>query len=387
MFKIIYPSNDSTLYEGQPKVNTGLDEILEIGKRLTTGVTSSYSLSRSLIKFDMNDVSNTLSKYNVGINDCKFILQLYTTHAKNLPSSYTINANVVGQDWTNGTGYLNYQSTPENNGCTWDNPKSGSYFWISSSQEVNMPSGSTLYISGSGSGGSWLYESGSAQISGSSTIYSQSFDSTTLTDTSVRPTDIDINITQAVKLWVSGSGGYTVPNYGFLLKFSDDDESDSAVSGFVRFFSRDSNTVYVPRILMYFDKSSFSTGSLSSIDLDSYAVYTRLKKSYKDEEVVKLRIFGRDKYPQRSPSNEFPMTTVKYLPSSSLYTVIDAATEETIVPYDTSYTNISCDSTSSFIQMDMSGLMPERYYRLEFKVVDGYLEEYISDKFYFKVTR
>ena len=250
-----------------------------------------------------------------------------------------------------------------------------------------MPSGSTLYISGSGSGGSWLYESGSAQISGSSTIYSQSFDSTTLTDTSVRPTDIDINITQAVKLWVSGSGGYTVPNYGFLLKFSDDDESDSAVSGFVRFFSRDSNTVYVPRILMYFDKSSFSTGSLSSIDLDSYAVYTRLKKSYKDEEVVKLRIFGRDKYPQRSPSNEFPMTTVKYLPSSSLYTVIDAATEETIVPYDTSYTNISCDSTSSFIQMDMSGLMPERYYRLEFKVVDGYLEEYISDKFYFKVTR
>ncbi len=42
-----------------------------------------------------------------------------------------------------------------------------------------------------------------------------------------------------------------------------------------------SNTIYVPRILMYFDKSSFSTGSLSSIDLDSYAVYTRLKKSYK----------------------------------------------------------------------------------------------------------
>jgi hypothetical protein len=45
----------------------------------------------------MTDVSAALSKYSININDCKFILQLYTTHAKNLPSEYTIDANVVGQ--------------------------------------------------------------------------------------------------------------------------------------------------------------------------------------------------------------------------------------------------------------------------------------------------
>ena len=37
--------------------------------------------------------------------------------------------------------------------------------------------------------------------------------------------------------------------------------------------------------------------------------------------------------------------------------------------------------------MDMTGLMPERYYRLEFKIVNSFLEEYINDKFFFKVTR
>ena len=106
MFKIIYPSSDATLYESLSSHNTGIDEILEVGKRLSTSG-SVYLKSRSLIKFDMNDVTNALSKYSVDLNDCKFMLQLYTTNAKNLPASYTIDANLVGDDWDNGTGFQN----------------------------------------------------------------------------------------------------------------------------------------------------------------------------------------------------------------------------------------------------------------------------------------
>ena len=36
MFKIIYPQSDATLYESSPTTNTGLDEILEVGNRLST---------------------------------------------------------------------------------------------------------------------------------------------------------------------------------------------------------------------------------------------------------------------------------------------------------------------------------------------------------------
>jgi len=34
MFRIFYAEKDATLYEAYPDYNTGLDEVLEIGKRL-----------------------------------------------------------------------------------------------------------------------------------------------------------------------------------------------------------------------------------------------------------------------------------------------------------------------------------------------------------------
>ncbi len=379
MFKIMYPSQDATLYEGDPKVNTGLDEILEIGKRLTANITGSFTLSRSLVKFDMTEVSASLSKYNTSVNDCKFILKLYTTHAKNLPSNYTIDANVIAQNWTNGTGFINYE-TPVDTGCSWDRPESGSTsFWSSSIGDINFPAGSDFFITGSGKGGSWLYQKVPTSETQEGTQHSESF--------SNRPSDLNMDVTDAVKLWISGSDGHIVPNNGFILKFSDENESNDSVSGFIRFFSRDSHTTYVPKLIMMFDKSSFETGSMSQIDLDSYAVHTTLKESYKDDEISKVRIYGRNKYPQKSATNLFPVQTINYLPSSSLYSIIDAATDELVVPYDEKYTKISCDEKSNFINLDMSGLMPERYYRIEFKVIDGFFQEYISDKFFFKVTR
>ena len=389
MFKIIYPSSDATLYESIPNTNTGVDEILEIGKRLFTSG-SNLAKSRSVLKFDMTDVTNTLSKYNVDINNCKFMLQLYTTHAKNLPAEYTIDANLVGDEWTNGTGFE--KVTPKiSDGVTWNNPKSGSYNWTSGSQEQRV-NDSSLYITGDGTGGSWLYQSGSGFYNGNLTSsYGQTFYTQPGLDSNeefnFRPTDINIDVTDAIKIWISGSGGKIIPNNGFILKFSDSDEQDSSVAGFVRFFSRETHTIYVPRLTMYFDKSSFETGSLSQINLDSYTVYTNLKEKYNDQEVSKIRINARDKYPQKSPTNLFPLQTVKYLPSNTLYTLKDAATDETIIPYDNIYTKVSCDTTSNFIHMDMSGLMPERYYRLEFKVVDGFIEEHIADDFFFKVVR
>ena len=386
MFKIIYPSADATLYESLSTYNTGLDEILEVGKRLSTSG-SNLLTSRALIKFDMNDITSALSKYNVDVNNCKFMMKLYTTHAKNLPATYTIDANLVGDEWDNGTGFQNLD-TAVTDGCCWDSPKSGSFFWTSGSQDQSI-TGTSLYITGSGKGGSWLYQSGSGIYS--SSFYSQSFFNQPGLDVSesfdLRPTDINMDVTGAIITWISGSNNKTVPNNGFLLKFSESDEASTNVSGYVRFFSRDTHTIYVPRILMLFDKSTFATGSLNEFDIDSYKIYTNLRKEYKDTSVNKIRIFVRDKYPQKSPTNLFPQQTVKYLPADTLYSVIDAATEEIVIPYDSQYTKISCDSTSNFISIDMTGLMPERYYRLAFKVVSGFYEEFIEDDLFFKVVR
>ena len=387
MFKIFYADKDATLYQGLPDTNTGIDEILEIGKRYGADGTTLYE-SRALVKFNTDEIQNALTKYSVDVNDCKFMLQLYTTDAKNLPNEYTITGNILAQDWVNGTGFLNSDYNIDN-GVTWSRPMSGST-WISSSQMIQYKN-TSFYISGSvGGGGSWIYD-----VSGSFFNYAyfnQAFFSnngSTTYDTTAwhEPTDINLDVTDSVYYWISGSGGTTIDNYGLILRYSDADVVNSNVGGYIRYFSKDTHTVYVPKLIMYWDNSTYTTGSLTSIDTDSYIVYADVKPQYKDTEVVKIRIYARDKYPRKSPTNLAPYQSIKRLPSTAYYTVIDAVTDEVIIPYDNIYNKISCDSTSNFIYIDMTGFMPERYYRLEFKIVDGITEQYVTDSVYFKVIR
>jgi len=385
MFKILYPSQDTTILEASKELNAGLDEILEIGKRDTTGGTN-YLKTRSLVQFDITQVTKSLTKYNVNINNCKFFLQLHTTHAINLPSNYNIHAKMIADQWDNGLGFVN--SNPKiKNGCTWNYPTSGSIWSSGSSLLPNeFVDGSNIYISGSGTGGSSLYQDPN---SGLQMVFSQSFDRVSDLDPlqTIRNTDIYMDVTSAIKTWQSGSNGKIIPNYGFLLQFSDVDELNLNTQGQVSFFSRETHTVYVPKLIMFFDDSTFDTGSMSEINFESYKIYTNIKKEYKDTSVNKIRIFARDRYPSKSPTNQFPESTVKFLPTSSFYSITDAGSEEVVIPFNKDYTKISCDSTSNFINLDTAGLMPERYYRLIFKIDSGIYEEIIDDDFYFKVVR
>jgi len=377
MFRIFYAESDATVYESLETTNTGLDEILEIGKRLgTDGET--LQKSRALVKFDMSEITNVVSKYSINVNSCKFILQLYTSTAKNLPAEYTLEAKMVAQPWINGTGYLS--SNPiVSNGVQWATPyaswsldsQSGS-LWISSSQQIDLGT-SGIKVSGSGAGGSWLYSTGSTSFSSS---YNFSY----------QTTDLSLDVSNLVLKWISGSNSQSIDNNGFILKFSDADELNNTITGYIDFFSKETHTIYVPKLTMYWNDTTYSS-SLSAADLESYTVFTKLKPQYKDTEIIKMRIYVRDKYPQKSPTNLFPTQNVKRLPANTFYTILDAATDETIIPYDDIYTKVSCDNTSNYIYIDMNGFMPERYYRLQFKIKDGFTEQYVDDDVYFKVVR
>jgi hypothetical protein len=377
MFRIFYAESDSTVYESLETTNTGLDEILEIGKRLGNDG-NDLQKSRALIKFDMEEVTDVISKYSINVNSCKFILQLYTSTAKNLPAEYTLDAKMVGQPWTNGTGYL--ASNPAvSNGIQWAKPYASwsldsqvGDLWISSSQQIELGS-SGIFVSGSGKGGSWLYSTGSTSFS-SSKAYSY------------QTTDLSLDVSNLILKWISGSNSQSIANNGFILKFSDADELDNTVTGYIDFFSKETHTIYVPKLTMYWDDTIYSS-SLSTANLESYTVFTKLKPQYHDTEIIKLRIYTRDKYPQKSPTNLFPTQNVKRLPANTFYTILDAATDETIIPYDDIYTKVSCDNTSNYIYIDMNGFMPERYYRLQFKIKDGFTEQYVDDDVYFKVVR
>ena len=98
MFRIFYAEKDATLYESVLTLNTGIDKILEVGKRINTSG-DAYVRSRSLLKFDMSEIQSTLTKYSTTLDACKFVLQLYTSHAKTLSSEYTIEAKIAYDSW------------------------------------------------------------------------------------------------------------------------------------------------------------------------------------------------------------------------------------------------------------------------------------------------
>ena len=56
MFKIFYAEKDTSLYELYNESNTGLDEILEIGKNTAQG-SNTLTRIRSIVKFDQNEIS------------------------------------------------------------------------------------------------------------------------------------------------------------------------------------------------------------------------------------------------------------------------------------------------------------------------------------------
>ena len=85
MFRIFYAESDATLYESSPTRNTGIDEILEVGKRLATDG-ETLQKSRSVLKFDMDEVNAALSKYSVDVKDCKLSLH-YDSFASNSHSA------------------------------------------------------------------------------------------------------------------------------------------------------------------------------------------------------------------------------------------------------------------------------------------------------------
>ena len=180
-----------------------------------------------------------------------------------------------------------------------------------------------------------------------------------------------------------------------MFNFSSGQEGDSTRLGNLKYFSRETHTIYPPKLEAVWDDSSWSTGSLSALtatDLERLKVYFKnLRPEYKEKSKVKLRVVGRELYPTTAFATTPAELDEKYLPSASdFYQVKDADTEEEIIPFGTG-SKISCDSTGNFFNIQMDGLQAERNYRFCFKVVSGsgYDEQinYYDDEYEFRVVR
>ena len=367
-----YATKDTTLYEMSHSMNAGQDEILEVRKDMNADG-SVVNVSRALIKFDLTYVSKSISSGLITSgSQTKFYLNLYDANSSDLNVSQTLYGYPVSQSWENGSGKFSYFPMVED-GASWK--------WKDNSIEK------TQWNEISASGGTWY--------SGSGYEASQSF--------THEPDDLRMDVTDIVWKWLHS----TVPNEGFMLKRSGSigntdsnvEEGNTTRYGHFSFFSRETHTIYPPKLEVLWDDSKWTTGSLSALssdNLEDMVLYMRgFRSKYKEKSKVKFRVVGRERFPERTYSSTQYSTgynTVKYLPSGSTYYQIkDAYTEDVLVPFG-SGSKVSCDSTGNYFNFWMDGLQSERFYRINYKVVSGSgtadeTVQYFDENHSFKVVR
>jgi hypothetical protein len=363
----IFPEKSATLYSFYPTLNTGLDEILEISTYYSINGTD--EVSRTLIQFPSTQISDIIAN-KVSSSAFDAYLKLYLANASSIPLDYTIVCNPLSGSWNMGTGRLG-NSPITTDGVSWQYKDQASGTpWISSS----FPSG----VTGS-------YRSGSAAVSGGGTWNSNPNYKATQSFTNLTSKDIELKVSNTVKSWYSGS----IPNNGFILKYSSSIEFTTQSKFETKYFSGNTHTIYPPCLEIRWNDFTYTTGSLSTINSNEFVVSLgNNKDSFQQDSIQRFRVNVRDKFPARSFQTSSVYLNNKALPTSSYWSIKDLDTEEIVVDYDTIYTKISCDASGSYFDVYMSGLEPERYYKLLFKTVLSNGETIISDdNYYFKVIR
>ena len=361
MHKFFTSSYDASIYLQQPDQNAGRDEILEVGK-LYYG--SSKDIARTLLKFDITQISASIVENNI-TSSYKVYLNLKSAISEEIPLEYTIYANAVSQSWTMGTGTKFDNITTD--GVSWKY-RNGIDTW-----QDNVIGGTAVYVTGTT--GSANAEGGTWYLSGSA---SQSYN--------YEPEDVRMDITNMVSLWISGS----LPNNGLIVHHSLENEENALDYGVLKFFSKETNTIYEPKLELVWNDQSFTTGSLTPVtgsisDADYKVVLQNLKKEYPQNQKVKIRVKGRDMFPLKSFGTSFAYDQTKYLPQTTYYQIEDYITGEVIFPFG-EYTKVSCDSTSNYFIVDLNTLPLNRTYLLKLKIVEGGISTIIDEKLTFEIV-
>ena len=358
-----YPKKDTTIYELYPAKNTGLDAILDISKVL---VNSSTYNSRILLDFDYTSISASIASLGKDPNAFSYYLKLYIAEAKEIPTDYSLECYPIADFWTMGIG--RYSNSPETQvGASWyykESVSTPATSWQTGSYEPLVTASWTQ----NPGGGTWY----------TSSIAQQSFSYTT--------SDVNLDVTDIIREVQSGSFKFN----GFIIKKSSTDESSSTIFNSLKFFSKDTNTVYLPVLEAKYD-DSLITGSLATVDTNSEInpVAVNLKSSYSEASSPIIRLSARLRYPVQTFTTSSVYLTRYNFPTGTTYGICSAHSDDMLVDFDTNFTKLSCDDESSYFQLHLDSFQPERYYKILLRVpnADGVTYEQYDENWIFKVTR
>jgi hypothetical protein len=325
----LLPTEDATIYQRYPNNNSGLDEILEVGKNVkSVDSANMYSSASSRILMNFNLVPNQYP------TSSRYILNLKIANATKINRYQKLEVYLLSGSWTEGSGYFYQDVQNSEDGATW--------------------SVKNTVVSWSNSGGDY---------------YANTSASYTLSTVPIQ--DVKIDVTGLLQPIVSGTN--LTPWYGLLIKFPTTDEANNLNKGNIKFFSSNTHTIFAPTLEVQYVDQVFNTGNLKRIPGSNVSILPRnLKESYTQGEVDKIYFVVRDKYPDKRFDATQRYKTQYYLPSESYVRIRDHVSDVVLYDFD-QYSAISCDNSGSYFVLNTSQLEPNRLYTLDVKIKSGSL--------------
>jgi hypothetical protein len=379
MHHFIFPNQDTWISSGSSKItgesfrdqNFGRDQILEVKKEFFNSSLDHFT--RALVQFsgdEFTELSKSVADGTID-SDAKYYLRLYEAEGNaEMTEEYTLAIQPLSESWTEGTG--KFGDNPKNtNGCSFDNRSN--------------PIGGTAVPWLNAGGTSYKIPTGLSVLSSSTQTFSN------------QSPDVNVEVTDMVNMWLKGQE----ENNGMLIRFNGTQETNSTTFGHLKFFSRNTHTIYSPQLEVRWDDhlpcTGSNTGSLTELTMsglaDNFLYMQGLREEYKVGERVKFRVGARKRYIQKTFSNSVQTVTGSFITEGSgSYAIKDVTTDEFIVPFednqDVSYTKLSCDSESNYFIQYLDGFYPDRVYKilLKLKYDDGQ-EQVFDDDFEFIVKR
>ena len=366
----LFPTQDATLYSAYPTMNTGLDAILEASNRLD--LDGLPNVARYLIQFSTSEIQDIINNKISGKNYAVY-LKNFIAEAQGINQSTKLEIRPVAQEWNNGTGYA-LDSPIVEDGVSWV------YSSYSGSNPWSLGGNTTGGYYTSSYNSTYASQGGGNWYTSSTYLVTESF---ALRDVK----DIEINTSNTVNAWYSAS----ILNYGFIVKLTGSQEFNPSeyVQPVFKFYSVDTNTIYPPTLeFRWRDYTTVLTGSASGSIVTTSNIKMSLAENpgvFFPESVNRFYINVSSLYPTRTYQTSSLYTNLNYLPTASYYAIKDLDTNEYVVNFDNNYTQISSDSTGNYFDVYMSGLEPERYYKILIKsTIQGSTVIY-DDSYYFKV--
>jgi len=365
----IFPTQDATLYSIAPVTNTGIDEIIEAtiqpaGDLLTS---TSPEASRFVIQFAQQELQDIHTRL-ANSQPFSASLRCFAANVTNISRQTIVDVLALSRNWNNGTGkYGDVPATTD--GVSWRYRLSdGEGAWATGSYN----SGETgSFDSNNPGGGNW---------------YTSSVYNTTQSFEYSNPTDLNVDVSAVVDAWLQES----IENNGFIIKQREEFNSGSNYDQIIKFFSIDTNTIYPPCLDFKWVDYTYNTGSNTNPTITGDNIYISLQNNpgtFKQGSINTFRLNVRPKFPVRVFQVAPLYTNNYYLPTGSYYAIQDVDTNEYIVDFDETFTQISADDQSSYLTIYMNGLEPERYYKIVIKTTVGGSTYVFDENYYFKIAK